>query len=58
MVKQLRGEYRIRQRHLQPLAREAMALLAAYEEVDLQHVPRAANTHADALVNLALDAPA
>jgi ribonuclease HI len=56
MIKQLQGEYRIKQPHLQPLAREAMQLLREYEVVDLQHVPRAENTRADALVNLALDA--
>jgi hypothetical protein len=31
-------------------------LLAAYDVVDLQHVPRAENAEADALVNAALDA--
>jgi hypothetical protein len=31
-------------------------LLSAYEVVDLEHVPRAENTAADALVNAALDA--
>ncbi len=31
-------------------------LLAEYEVVDLQHVPREENTEADALVNAALDA--
>ena len=34
----------------------AKALLAEYEIVDLQHVPREENVDADALVNAALDA--
>jgi ribonuclease HI len=58
VVRQLRGEYKIKHAHLQPLAREAMALLRTFEAYDLIHVPRAQNTRADALVNLALDASA
>jgi ribonuclease HI len=56
MIKQLRGEYRVKHENLKPLYSEARALLAAYEVVDLQHVPRAQNVEADALVNAALDA--
>lgn len=57
MVKQLSGEYRVRQPHLRPLHEQARALLRPYEVVDLRHVPRAENVDADALVNAALDAP-
>jgi ribonuclease HI len=56
MIKQLRGEYRVKHENLKPLHAEARALLAAYDVVDLQHVPRAQNVEADALVNAALDA--
>jgi hypothetical protein len=56
MIKQLRGEYRVKHDNLRPLFAEARALLATYEVVDLQHVPRAQNVEADALVNAALDA--
>lgn len=56
VIKQLRGEYRVRQPHLRPLYEEACALLKTYDVVDLEHVPRAANAEADALVNAALDA--
>jgi len=56
VVKQLRGEYRVKHDNLRPLCAEARARLAAYEVVDLQHVPRAQNVEADALVNAALDA--
>jgi len=55
MVKQLQGDYRVRQAHLRPLFEEARALLASYETVELEHVPRAMNAAADALVNAALD---
>ncbi len=58
MIKQLRGEYRVKHANLKPLFAEARAKLAAYEIVDLQHVPRAQNAAADALVNAALDADA
>jgi ribonuclease HI len=58
MIRQLLGEYRVRQSHLAPLHERAMQLLHAYDEVDLQHVPREQNTDADALVNAALDAVA
>jgi ribonuclease HI len=56
VIKQLRGEYRVKHANLRPLYAEARALLRSYQEVDLQHVPRAQNTEADALVNAALDA--
>jgi ribonuclease HI len=56
LIKQLAGEYRVRQPHLVPLYTEAKRLLQQYEEVDLQHVPREQNVDADALVNAALDA--
>jgi len=56
VIKQLRGEYRVRHENLRGLHAEARALLRAYRVVDLQHVPRAQNAEADALVNAALDA--
>ena len=55
IIKQLRGEYRVKNETLKPLHARARALLAEYEVVDLQHVRREENTEADALVNLALD---
>ena len=56
VIKQLRGEYRVKHANLRPLYEEARALLRAYRVADLQHVPRAQNAEADALVNAALDA--
>jgi ribonuclease HI len=55
-IKQLRGEWKVKHANIKPLYAEARALLAEYEVVDLQHVPREENTEADALVNQALDA--
>ena len=56
VIKQLRGEWKVKHANLKPLHAEARKLLADYEIVDLQHVPREENTEADALVNAALDA--
>ena len=47
---------RVRNAGLQPLHREASALLARFARHELQHVRREFNTDADALVNAALDA--
>jgi ribonuclease HI len=58
LIRQLEGRYRVKNAGLIPLHRRANELLAAYAEVDLQHVPREDNTDADALVNAALDAAA
>ena len=57
VVEQVKGRWKVKQPHLRPLLEEARKLLAGYEEVDVQHVPRAENAAADALVNAALDAP-
>ncbi len=56
VIKQLRGEWKVKHVNIKPLHAEARALLAEYEVADLQHVPREENTEADALVNQALDA--
>ena len=56
VIKQLRGEWRVKHANMKPLYDEARKLLAEYDVVDLQHVRREENTEADALVNAALDA--
>jgi ribonuclease HI len=55
VVKQLRGEYRVKHAGLQPLYRRAVQLLRAFAEVDIRHVPRKQNAVADKLVNRLLD---
>jgi ribonuclease HI len=55
VIRQLQGSWRVKQAHLRPLHDEARGLLAAYDVVDLAHVPREENTDADLLVNAALD---
>lgn len=55
VVKQLRGEYRVKHAALQPLHRRAQTLLRRFERIDLRHVPRKQNALADRLVNRVLD---
>jgi ribonuclease HI len=56
VIKQLRGEWRVKHENIKPLYVQARKLLNQYDVADLQHVRREKNTEADALVNAALDA--
>ena len=58
VVKQLRGEWKVKHAGLRPLHERARALLRDFDDVDIAHVRRALNAEADALVNEALDARA
>jgi ribonuclease HI len=55
IAKQVLGEYKVKNEALRPLHREATAALRAFDRFSIRTVPRAQNTHADALVNAALD---
>jgi ribonuclease HI len=56
MVKQMRGEYRVKNEALRELYDEATALARQLGNVEYRHVKRAHNELADKLVNDALDA--
>ena len=56
MVKQMRGEYRVKNEALRALFAEADRLARAVGKVEYRHVKRAHNEEADRLVNAALDA--
>jgi ribonuclease HI len=56
MVKQMRGEYRVKNEALRELYDEATALARRLGKVEYRHVKRAHNELADKLVNDALDA--
>jgi ribonuclease HI len=56
MVKQMRGEYRIKNEALRGLSTEATTLARQLDRVEYRHVRRAHNELADSLVNDALDA--
>jgi ribonuclease HI len=55
LVKQLRGEYRVKNPNLQPLYRDACALVGRIGRVTFEHVRREFNKEADRLANQAMD---
>jgi len=56
LVKQMRGEYRVKNETLRALFVEASTLARTLDSVEYRHVKRAHNELADRLVNEALDA--
>ncbi len=55
VVKQIKGEYRVKDEGLKPLFRELMSLLGEFSSYSVAHVRREKNKHADKLVNKAID---
>ncbi|HEX5273591.1 MAG TPA: ribonuclease HI family protein [Gemmataceae bacterium] len=55
MVKQMRGEYRVKNEELRDLYEQARQLVGRFASVRFQHVRREQNKRADALCNEALD---
>jgi len=55
VVKQMRGEYRVRHPQLIPLHGRAKKILTHFDQFDIRHVRRNENAAADALVNRVLD---
>jgi ribonuclease HI len=55
VVKQVRGEYRVKDAGLKPLHAEVRSRLASVPKWSIRHVKRALNADADRLVNEALD---
>ncbi len=55
LVKQMRGEYRVKHPGLQPLAARARLLIGQLDDVTFQHVRREQNKEADRLSNLGMD---
>jgi ribonuclease HI len=55
LVKQMRGEYRVKSPGLQPLFEQARALSRQIGEVKFEHVRRELNKDADRLANEAMD---
>ncbi len=58
IVRQMTGQYRVKNPGMIPLFTRVLALRRQFDNVDFQHVPRAQNKLADALANRALDAAA
>jgi len=55
LVKQMRGEYKVKNRGLQPLVARARILVAQLDRVTFEHVRREQNQDADRLSNVAMD---
>jgi ribonuclease HI len=55
LVKQMRGQYKVKSADLQPLFERARKMSQAFESFRIEHVYREQNREADALANEALD---
>ncbi|MGN6371844.1 MAG: ribonuclease HI family protein [Solirubrobacteraceae bacterium] len=58
VAKQLQGAYKVKHPAMRPLYADAMTALRSFDRWSIRSVPRAQNSHADALVNAALDSAA
>lgn len=56
VVRQVRGEYKVKNAGIKPLHAEVLAALEGFDSWTIEHVRREQNAEADALVNQALDA--
>ncbi|KAJ1385748.1 Ribonuclease H-like superfamily [Sesbania bispinosa] len=52
VIKQLRGEYGVKEASLAMYRDEALRLIDLFEEIHMAHIPRAANRYADALATI------
>lgn len=55
LIKQLKGEYRVKSPGLRPLFEEARRLISRFETVKLTHIRRELNGEADRLANQGID---
>lgn len=55
LIKQLKGEYRVKSPGLKPLFEEARRLIARFSSVKLTHIRRELNGEADRLANQGID---
>ena len=55
VVRQVLGEYKVKQPHLLPLVLEARKKMGQFSNLTLAHIPRERNAEADALANEAID---
>jgi len=55
VVKQINGEYRVKNVALKPLCQQVKQLLGSLEGFTIAHIPRRQNREADRLANKALD---
>jgi len=55
VVKQLMGDYRVKDSGLKPLFERAMNMLKSFKGVEIRHIDREKNKEADKLVNKAIN---
>ena len=55
VVEQMSGRWKVKHPSMQPLAEQARELVAGFDDVDFEWIPRASNARADALANKAMD---
>jgi len=55
VVKQLNGEYRVKDVNLRPLFERALNMLKSFKNFELNHIDRSKNKEADKLVNRAIN---
>ena len=55
LVRQLNYQYKVKDKNLAPLFLQVVNIAQHFKKITYTHIPRAANTAADALVNEALD---
>jgi ribonuclease HI len=55
MVRQINGQYQVKNEGLKPLFAEARKLIRGFESFSISHVPREENAEADSLANRAID---
>lgn len=55
MVRQMKGEYRVKDKELQTLFLRALKLTSAFSRISFVRIPREKNKEADALANKAID---
>ncbi|HEY7815744.1 MAG TPA: bifunctional RNase H/acid phosphatase [Nakamurella sp.] len=58
VVEQMSGRWKVKHPDMKPLASKASGLVARFEKVTFEWLPRARNKHADRLANEAMDAAA
>ena len=55
VVKQIKGEYRVKNQGLRPLFDRAKALIDNFHKFDIKYIPREQNKKADRLANQGID---
>ncbi|HNZ32196.1 MAG TPA: ribonuclease HI family protein [Smithellaceae bacterium] len=55
LARQINGVYKVKNENLKKLMREVRHLLTSFESIQVKHVTRCHNAHADKLANLAVD---